>query len=100
MSFVEYTGGCQCGAVRYRVEGKLSFPHICHCRMCQKASGNYFAPLARVSDDDFEVTRGEASWFYSSCLGGFPDTVEAVQPRPGQRPQYRGLGFTVWYPEG
>lgn len=68
MSAVEYTGGCQCGAVRYHVKGKLTFPHICHCRMCQKASGNYFAPLARVLDKEFEVTRGEVSWFFSSDL--------------------------------
>ncbi|MGG2476082.1 GFA family protein, partial [Rhizobium sp. BR5] len=38
--------GCQCGAVRYRIEGGLRYPHLCHCRMCQKASGNYFMPLA------------------------------------------------------
>ncbi|RVQ04591.1 GFA family protein, partial [Sinorhizobium meliloti] len=30
-----FTGGCQCGAVRYRAEGTLGDPHICHCRMCQ-----------------------------------------------------------------
>ena len=39
------TGGCQCGAVRYRVGGKVSGSHICHCRMCQRAVGNVFAPL-------------------------------------------------------
>lgn len=31
------SGGCQCGAVRYRLHEPLSNPHICHCRMCQKA---------------------------------------------------------------
>lgn len=39
------TGGCQCGAVRYAIDGPLNNPHICHCRMCQKAFGNYFAAL-------------------------------------------------------
>ncbi len=43
-----YTGGCQCGAVRYRVEGTLGDPHLCHCRMCQKASGNFYLPLVSV----------------------------------------------------
>jgi hypothetical protein len=61
-----YTGGCQCGAVRYRVEGTLSGPHICHCRMCQKAAGNYFMPLAGAGKDEFTVTRGEISWYHSS----------------------------------
>ena len=32
-----HTGGCQCGAVRFRIEGALGRASICHCRMCQKA---------------------------------------------------------------
>lgn len=60
------TGGCQCGAVRYRVAGHLEDPHICHCRMCQKAAGNYFMPLGRAARADFAVTRGEIAWFHSS----------------------------------
>jgi hypothetical protein len=61
-----FSGGCQCGAVRYRIDGGLRYPHLCHCRMCQKASGNYFMPLAASSRAQFEMTRGEASWFQSS----------------------------------
>ena len=38
------TGGCQCGAVRYRIE-RLDGALVCHCRMCQKATGSLFAPL-------------------------------------------------------
>jgi len=63
-----FTGGCQCGAVRYRAEGALEDAHICHCRMCQKAAGNYFLPLANIAREDFEITRGEPSWFRSSDL--------------------------------
>ncbi|MDX3927305.1 MAG: GFA family protein [Shinella sp.] len=63
-----YTGGCQCGAVRYRVEGTLGDAHLCHCRMCQKAAGNYFMPLANAVRASFSVTRGEPSWFRSSHL--------------------------------
>ncbi|MGE0321800.1 MAG: GFA family protein [Polyangiaceae bacterium] len=37
-------GGCQCGAIRYSVE-RLGRASICHCRMCQRALGNAFAPL-------------------------------------------------------
>lgn len=62
------TGGCQCGAVRYRVEQALENAHICHCRMCQKATGNYFQPLARAPKAKFLVTRGEIGWFQSSDL--------------------------------
>jgi hypothetical protein len=40
----KWKGGCQCGAVRYEVES-LGRASICHCRMCQLAFGNAFAPL-------------------------------------------------------
>jgi hypothetical protein len=60
------TGGCQCGAVRYRVSGEVGYPHLCHCRMCQKASGNFFLPLIGTAQADFEWTRGEPAWFHSS----------------------------------
>ncbi len=60
------TGGCQCGAVRYRVAGEVGYPHLCHCRMCQKASGNFFLPLIGAEKTNFEWTRGEPSWFHSS----------------------------------
>jgi hypothetical protein len=61
-----HTGGCQCGAVRYRAEGEIGFPHVCHCRMCQKAAGNYFMPFGGVKYENFRFTRGEPSWFQSS----------------------------------
>jgi hypothetical protein len=62
------TGGCQCGAVRYRVETELENPHLCHCRMCQKAAGNYFMPLAGAPRERIVITRGEPGWFRSSDI--------------------------------
>ena len=66
MSDFRLTGGCQCGAVRYALRQQPDDPHICHCRMCQKAFGSYFAPLAGVPTTAFEITRGEISIFKSS----------------------------------
>jgi hypothetical protein len=60
------TGGCQCGAVRYALHEPPGDPHICHCRMCQKAFGSFFAPLTGVSLDAFELTRGELAIYKSS----------------------------------
>jgi hypothetical protein len=60
------TGGCQCGAVRYALHTWPQHAHICHCRMCQKAFGAYFAAFAGVPRDQFEVTRGEIATFMSS----------------------------------
>jgi hypothetical protein len=62
------SGGSQCGAVRYRISGVPANPHLCHCRMCQKASGNYALPLGFVAREDFALTRGEPAWFHSSGM--------------------------------
>lgn len=35
----EMTGGCQCGAVRYTAEIDSDEAYLCHCRMCQRATG-------------------------------------------------------------
>lgn len=61
------TGGCQCGAVRYRIEGGVSHNHFCHCRMCQKATGGVFAALAGAYRD--KVTfEGPLALFESSSV--------------------------------
>jgi hypothetical protein len=60
------TGGCQCGAVRFRVDGQLGRPTICHCRMCQKAFGGFYGPLISVKVADLIWTRGEPARFDSS----------------------------------
>ena len=62
-----HTGGCQCGAVRYALLAEPYGPHICHCRMCQKAFGGPFAPLAIIDLADFQWTRGRPATFLSSA---------------------------------
>lgn len=61
-----HTGGCQCGAVRYALHAEPYNAHVCHCRMCQKAFGSVFAPLANVKREDFAWTRGAPAHFRSS----------------------------------
>lgn len=60
------SGGCQCGAVRFRVTGTLGDASIGHCRMCQKAFGAFFAPLVSLSEATLEWTRGSPQRFASS----------------------------------
>ena len=61
-------GGCQCGAVRYAITTPLENPHICHCRMCQKAFGSYFAALVGTLKTGLAWTRGQPSFFRSSSV--------------------------------
>ena len=61
-----HSGGCQCGAVRFRVDGELGDASICHCRMCQKAFGGLYAPLVSVRGAKLTWTRGAPKHFKSS----------------------------------
>lgn len=33
------SGGCLCGAVRYRIKGPVAEMDVCHCSMCRKHTG-------------------------------------------------------------
>jgi len=64
----EVTGGCQCGAVRYAVEGGFEEASLCHCRMCQRATGGPFAALAAATRARVRWTRGAPALFASSSV--------------------------------
>ena len=44
-------GGCDCRAVRYRMETAPLFVHCCQCRWCQRESGAAFALNAMIESD-------------------------------------------------
>lgn len=87
MTSKRLSGGCQCGAVRYSADVQFETAHLCHCRMCQKAAGNYFMPLANAPLATFKWTRGAVSHFDSSDLVrrgfcqkcGTPLTFETIE---------------------
>jgi hypothetical protein len=62
------TGGCQCGAIRFALSAAPLRVSICHCRMCQKASGAPFASFADIDRNDFAWTRGQPAAFRSSSI--------------------------------
>lgn len=66
MSGERWTGGCQCGAVRYALHTRPDNPCICHCRMCQKQFGNFFGSFAGVDLMHFRLIRGSPAIFKSS----------------------------------
>jgi len=65
---VGLTGGCQCGAVRYRLDAAPEWAGVCHCRMCQKAGGAPFMAFFLVREKNLVFTRGALSTFRSSAV--------------------------------
>jgi hypothetical protein len=51
-----YTGGCQCGAVRYVLTAKPIRVAACHCKECQRQSGSAFGMAMLVKRDNLTVT--------------------------------------------
>ena len=50
-----YTGGCQCGKVRYEAQAEISEVIICNCSRCRKLGGL----LAAAAMTDFKLLSGE-----------------------------------------
>lgn len=61
-----FTGGCQCGAVRYAVSPGPVGQTLCHCRMCQRATGGPFAALAEVASTRIAWNGSPSTWASSN----------------------------------
>jgi hypothetical protein len=59
------TGGCLCNAIGYECTQPLYDVHYCHCRLCQRASGNVFTVFGSLPISALSFTRG-ASQLYRS----------------------------------
>jgi hypothetical protein len=62
-------GGCLCGAVRYRIMGKVGTAGYCHCADCRKITGSAFNIGVTVALDDFAI-EGEPSSFTKRADSG------------------------------
>ncbi|MET0375096.1 MAG: GFA family protein [Rhizorhabdus sp.] len=65
----ERSGGCLCGAIRYRLMSEPYDAGYCHCRMCQLTSGAPAIVFATVPRSDFLLEKGELACRRSSDIG-------------------------------
>ena len=63
---MKLSGGCQCGAVRYSVEGEPQHVALCHCADCRKSAGAPMVSWAAFAEDQFSLEQGELTTFNSS----------------------------------
>ena len=73
------TGGCQCGRVRYEVEVDNDDAYMCHCRMCQKATGGFAAAFVQVERDKLKWL-SEPDWYDSSPIARRPFCSQCGSP--------------------
>ena len=71
MSKIDKTGGCQCGKVRYTVQVDPAEAYLCHCKMCQRATGGFAAAFVGVKFAEV-AWDGEPDWYESSPIARRP----------------------------
>jgi hypothetical protein len=65
------SGGCACGRIRFAAELSSFDAYLCHCRMCQRASGNISLALTNLPQS--AVTWSvEPDWYDSSAIAQRP----------------------------
>ena len=68
MTDTTMTGGCMCGAVRYKTTGESFAVGHCHCHSCRKHNGAAVVTLAGFKSDQVEFS-GEERKIYPSSPG-------------------------------
>jgi hypothetical protein len=93
----DWTGGCLCGAVRYRARGEPMSMGLCQCERCQRQSGSAFLiatvfPRAAVSIEGelgtYAATGADGSSLYRHFC---PTCGSAVMITLDRYPEIRSL---------
>ncbi len=112
-----HSGGCACGAVRYRVHGKPVVATVCHCNFCQRRLASAFAVMATFDEQSVEFVQGQLAlcehrsdesgrWLRMSFCPACGTTVShTAEIRPGMRsiaagtfddPDWFEIGRHIW----
>ena len=67
----QMTGGCACGRVRYTASVADDDAYLCHCRMCQRATGSVSIAFKNLPQEAVEWQSGP-DWYESSPIARRP----------------------------
>lgn len=81
-------GGCQCGAVRYEVNGIPQHVALCHCSDCRKSAGAPLVAWAAFAESEFTLLQGDLTIFNSSG-----NALRSFCPTCGTGIAYRNAEF-------
>ena len=69
MSEASIEGGCQCGAIRYRIVGGPLMAAICHCSACRRANAAPAVAWAMFQEPQVTFTHRAPKLYASSAEG-------------------------------
>ena len=64
------TGGCACGAIRFKITAPLMGVGVCHCTDCQTLSGSAFRTVVPAPDHNFRILSGEPAIYVKTGESG------------------------------
>ena len=65
------SGGCACGAVRFEAEVDSDEAYLCHCRMCQRATGSVSIAFKNLPQSQVNWL-SDPDWYDSSPIARRP----------------------------
>lgn len=88
------TGGCQCGRIRYSAEVASDDAYLCHCRMCQRATGGVAAAFVNVPKSSV-TWETDPDWYASSPIAQRPFCSKCGTPLGFSFPDGPNIDLTV-----
>jgi hypothetical protein len=90
----EMSGGCACGKVRYTVRIHDDDAYLCHCRMCQRATGGVSIAFKNVKKADV-AWAAEPDWYQSSPIARRPYCAACGTPLGFAFPDSENMDLTI-----
>ena len=94
--FTPLKGACGCGQVKYQLQAKPLFTHVCHCTYCQRESGSAFALNGFVETHHVQLLEGETeSVNVPTNSGGGQNIMRCPKCKIGLWSYYSGAGEAI-----
>ncbi|WP_298021170.1 GFA family protein [uncultured Parasphingopyxis sp.] len=87
-------GGCQCRRIRYRANIDDVEAYLCHCRMCQRATGGVSIAFKNLKKTDV-IWETEPDWYDSSPIAHRPFCAHCGTPLGFAFPDSENMDLTI-----
>ena len=85
------TGSCNCGDIRYEVDGEPKNVVNCHCGLCRRMNGAAFSTYVVVLETDFRLLQGELTAWNVTRNAVKSFCGRCGTPIHNRNPKYQGL---------